>query len=228
MKVVSVLASASVTGVLTAAAISGTALAWHPKGVITKSVQNVTANGSLSDANDAGAAVAAKTGDVLNYVIVVSNQGATGDTNAMYYTQLTDTLPAGVELVSNPSQRTITEDLGTIQPGQSVTKQYQVKVTSQKDGDLIENQACFTGDSQVKDNPQKGCDIADVKVSVPAPTPTPTPTPTPPTTTTTSTPAPTALPNTGASDFLAPAMAVTTGGAAYAGRMAWITRRRNK
>jgi uncharacterized repeat protein (TIGR01451 family) len=234
MKVSKMLAVASVTGVLAATAIASPAFAWHPKGTIKKSVQNQTTGSALSDANGASAAVAAKPGDVLKYVIVVSNTGdtASNNSNDMYYTKLTDTLPAGVELVSDPSKKAISEDLGTVKPGQNVTKEYLVKVTSTKDGDVIENKACFTGDSQVKDNPQQGCDVADVKVTVPktpeqpktpetpkAPeTPAPTPQPA-------ATPAPEALPSTGASEFFAPVAALTSAGAAYAGRMMVIKRR---
>ena len=32
---------------------------------------------------------------------------------------------------------------------------------------MIENKACFTGDTEVQDNPQKGCDTANVRVTVP-------------------------------------------------------------
>ena len=155
MKATKVLVLASLIGVVSASTVSATALAWHPKGVITKSVMNQTAGGQLSDANDANAAVTAKTGDTLKYVIEVRNDGQAGDGNQMFFTKLTDTLPAGVELASNPSQREISEDLGTIKPGEKVTKEYLVKVTSTKDGDVIENKACFTGDSEVKDNHQK-------------------------------------------------------------------------
>jgi uncharacterized repeat protein (TIGR01451 family) len=226
MKVTTILATASVIGVVGASTLSATALAWHPKGVITKSVMNQTAGGQLSDANDAKTAVNAKTGDTLKYVVEVRNDGAAGDGNEMHFTKLTDTLPAGVELVSNPATRTINEDLGTIKPGEKVSKEYLVKVTSTKDADLLENKACFTGDSEVKDNPQKGCDVADVTVTVPkVETPAPTPTP--------ETPAPTApvtapaetLPQTGASEFLAPIVAFTSGAAAYVGRLAHIKRR---
>jgi len=158
----------SVSSILALASASP-ALAWHPKGEITKYVQNQTTGSALSDANTAAQAVTAKPGDVLKYVIEVRNTGAASSngSNDMAFTKLTDTLPAGVELVSNPSQRTISENLGTIKPGQKVTKEYQVKVTSKTDGDVITNKACFTGDSEVKDNPQSGCDNAVVKVSVP-------------------------------------------------------------
>jgi len=233
MKVSKLLVLASLTGVVAASAVASPAFAWHPKGVITKSVQNQTTGSALSEANDASTAVAAKTGDVLRYVVTVSNTGAAGDSNQMYYTTLTDTLPAGVQLVADPSKTTISEDLGIIKPGANVTKEYLVKVTSTKDGDLIENKACFTGDSQVKDNPQQGCDVADVKVSVPKVTPpvTPpvTPAPTAPTTPTPETPAAPAAPaelvHTGASDVIAPLAAFTTGAGAYAGRLLIVKRR---
>ena len=156
------------TSIVTAAIVASPALAWHPKGVIVKSVQNQTANGVLSDANDAAHAVAAKPGDILKYTIVVRNDGATDSSgnNDMAKTVMTDTLPAGIELANDPSTRTISVDMGMVQPGKSVTKEYLVKVTADKDG-VIENKACFTGNSTVSDNPQKGCDVADVKVTVP-------------------------------------------------------------
>lgn len=144
--------------------------AWHPKGQITKSVQNVTANSAVSDANTAASAVSAKPGDTLKYVITIKDTAAAADKhyNDLAFIKLTDTLPAGVELVSSTAQRTITEDLGTLTPGKSVTKEYLVKVVSNaKDGQVIENKACFTADSVVKDNPQSGCDTANVKVTVP-------------------------------------------------------------
>jgi len=159
-------AATGVTSVALAAAIVSPAFAWHPEGQIIKSVQNVTTGSALSDANNASSAVAAKPGDTLKYVIVVSNAANNDGENDMADTVLKDSLPTGVELVSNPSQRQITADLGTIKPGKSVTKEYLVKVTAQKDG-VIENKACFTGDSEVKDNPQSGCDVANIKVTVP-------------------------------------------------------------
>ena len=159
-----------VSGVLALSLIgvpAASALAWHPEGKIVKKVQNVTAKGTLSDANDAGSAVAAKPGDILNYVITVSNAQTKDDgMNDMTNTVLKDTLPEGVELVSNPSAREITENLGTLKPKQSVTKEYQVKVTAAKDV-TITNKACFTGNTAVNDNPQQGCDNAVVKVTVP-------------------------------------------------------------
>ena len=226
MKATKILAAASVTGVFIAVTVAAPVLAWHPKGVIKKSVQNQTTASSLSDANNAASAVEAKPGDILKYVIEVSNTGNTGKTNEMHFTKLTDTLPAGVELVSDPAKRQITEDLGVIAPGQKVTKEYIVKVTSTKNSDIIENKACFTGDSEVKDQPQQGCDTANVKVNVPKEQPKPeTPKPEQPKTETPAVQGVTTLPQTGAESFIAPLAALTAGSAAYAGRMLVVKRR---
>lgn len=180
----------SVTGVVLAASIVSPAFAWHPKGQIVKSVQNITSGNAsdLNTANDAKTAIAAKPGDTLKYVIVVSNTGDAdkNGNNDMDKTVLKDTLPAGVELVSNAATRQITEDLGLIKPGKSVTKEYIVKVTAKTDG-FIENKACFTGNSTVNDNPQSGCDVANAKVTVP---PAPVVTPPAPVKPVTTTPAP--------------------------------------
>ena len=174
------LGASMVSGVVLASAIATPVAAWHPKGQIKKSVQNQTANSALSDANDAKTAVSSKPGDVLKYVIEVSNTGSADNNgyNDMYKTVLKDTLPVGVELVSNPAQRDITENLGVLKPGQKVTKEYLVKVTSKQDKAVITNKACFTGDSQVNDAPQSGCDPAVVTVTVP-PVPPTTPPKTP-------------------------------------------------
>jgi uncharacterized repeat protein (TIGR01451 family) len=230
MKVSKVLVLASVTGVVAASAIATPAFAWHPKGVIKKSVQNQTTGSALSDANDKNTAVAAKPGDTLKYVIEVSNIGTIGTSNEMHFTKLTDTLPAGVELIANPSSRAIAEDLGVIKPGEKKTKEYLVKVTSTKDGALIENKACFTGDSEVKDNPQQGCDVADVTVSVPKIPEQPKPEQPKPEAPKPETPAApqilaAELPETGTSAIVAPLAAITTGLGAYAGRLLVIKRR---
>lgn len=215
-------------------AIPTGAFAWHPEGKIVKKVQNVTQKSELSDANDASSAVSAKPGDILTYVITVSNEQTQDDgKNDMVNTVLTDTLPAGIELVSNPATRTINENLGTIKPKQSVTKQYQVKVTSDKDGDVITNKACFTGNTAVNDNPQQGCEVAVVKVTNPVVTPPVTP----PTTTTPETPKPVtpaptpvaptteALPQTGpASTIMLALVAVAAG---YIVRMKYLARQEN-
>ncbi|MDB5181716.1 MAG: hypothetical protein JWP13_479 [Candidatus Saccharibacteria bacterium] len=162
-------ATASVLSVVVAGSMTSTAFAWHPKGTITKSVQNMTSTGALSAADTPATAVSVKQGDILNYVIEVKNVAAPADKqyNDMAFTVVTDTLPAGVELVSNPSTRTLKHDMGLILPGQSKKVEYQVKVTSTTNNGVVTNKACFTADSVVKDNPQKGCDDAVVKVTVP-------------------------------------------------------------
>jgi uncharacterized repeat protein (TIGR01451 family) len=187
-KIKAIAFSVATSAVLVSLMAAPTAFAWHPEGKIVKKVQNVTAKSELSDANDEKSAISAKTGDILTYVITVSNAQTNDDgKNDMTNTILTDTLPEGVELVSNASQRIITENLGTIKPKQSVTKQYQVKVTATTDGKVITNKACFTGNTAVNDNPQSGCEVAVVKVSNPTPEQ-PKPPVTPPTTTTPETP----------------------------------------
>lgn len=203
MKKFTMIAATGVTGIALATAVVSPAFAWHPKGQIVKSVQNVTTGSALSDANTAAAAVAAKPGDTLKYTIVVSNTGDKDSSggNDMAGTVMTDTLPAGVELVSNPSQRQITENIGTVKPGQKVTKEYTVKVTAQQNG-TIENIACFTGDSTVHDNPQKGCDSAVINVTVPSAPVTPAPVTPAAAPVTPQTPAPTVLPNTGAGSVI--------------------------
>lgn len=230
MKKVPMLATAGLTTLVTFGALAGTVYAWHPQGSIVKQVQNQTAGGALTDANDAGSAVTAAPGDVLNYSITVKNDGeaAENGNNDMANTKLTDTLPAGVQLVSSPTQTTITEDLGTIAPGKSVTKTYAVKVTDTKNGDIITNKACFTGNSKISDNAQSGCDVAVVKVVVPpvvtppATTPPATTTPTP-TTPVVTTPVET-LPNTGSTALTATLAVFAIAGIGYTLNMLRIAR----
>jgi uncharacterized repeat protein (TIGR01451 family) len=210
MKAKRIFGGVTLSGIIAAVAISGTALAWHPQGTITKSVQDITANGTMQQADTDAAAVTVKPGDVLDYEIVISNTAskASNNENDMANTVMTDTLPNGIELLSNTSETTITQNIGTIKPGDKVTEDYVVKVTANTDGEIITNKACFTGNSVVNDDAQSGCDVAEIKVSNPAaPTPAPTPT-TPATTTPTPTtpapsapapavPAPQSIPNTG-------------------------------
>jgi uncharacterized repeat protein (TIGR01451 family) len=159
--------TAGILSMATALVVVPSVLAWHPKGVITKKVQNITSQSTLSEADTASTAVAAKPGDTLKYVIEIRNDGAPDSKgwNDMAKTVMTDTLPNGVELASNPAQRQITENIGLIKPGQKVTKEYLVKVTASKEGSIT-NTACFTGDSAANDNPQKGCNPAVVNVTV--------------------------------------------------------------
>lgn len=170
MSVGKTLTSISAASILFAALVVSPAAAWHPKGTIIKQVQNQTTGSTLSDANSATNAVDAKPGDVLKYVITVSNIGeqVNNTHNDMVGTVLKDTLPAGVELATQPDKRQIVENLGRIKPGQKVTKEYLVKVTKDGKSEIVENKACFTGDSEVKDKPQAGCDVAVIKINLPA------------------------------------------------------------
>lgn len=162
-------AAAGVTGLIVTLGITGTAFAWSPQGKIVKTVQDLTTNSAVSNATTAGDALTVAPGDTLRYTVVVSNIGEPKDDHHddMAFTKMTDSLPAGVEIISNTSEQQISEDMGTIVPGASVTKQYDVKVTDQTDGDIISNKACYTGNSTVKDNPQAGCSTVIVKVHVP-------------------------------------------------------------
>lgn len=173
-------------GIIAAGALAQPVFAWHPKGVIVKKVQNITSGSELADADTAAQAVAAKPGDILKYVVTVSNEGdrASNGDNDMVKTTVTDTLPAGVELADGSGTRTVTANLGRLKPGESKSKEFTVKVTAATDG-TIENTACFTGDSGANDNPQEGCNPANVTVTVPE-----TPAPITPETPETPTPAP--------------------------------------
>lgn len=220
------IATAGVMGVALAASYVSPALAWHPKGEIKKYVANETQQGPKSDANDAQTAVSAKPGDILRYTIEVKNiaAAAQNEWNDMYFTKMTDTLPAGVELVDGGS-KTITVDMGVILPGKSVTKEYKVKVTATKDGEVVTNEACFTADSKVKDNKQAGCDKAVIKVTNPkVETPETPKTPEAPKTETPETPE--VLPNTGVGAIAVPAG--IAGVVGYLGNMLRIKRKNNK
>lgn len=168
MKINHMIVGVGIAGAIALVGLSATAFAWHPKGGISKKVQNITSTSLLSEADTATQAVIAKPGDILKYVIEIRNDG-TADSkgyNDMANTVLTDMLPAGVELVDTPAQRQITETLGLLKPGQKVTREYMVKVTATTDMTIV-NTACFTGDSTANDNPQKGCNDAVIEVTVP-------------------------------------------------------------
>jgi uncharacterized repeat protein (TIGR01451 family) len=199
------------SGVAAATLIVSPALAWHPVGTIQKQVQDVTSNSGVVSAKDDAHALSVAPGDILVYTITIGNHGTPDSQgkNDMASTTITDNLPKGVALVSDPSKHTVTfNNLGNIAPGASVTKTITVKVISEQDGATIDNEACFCGNSTVNDNPQSGCDHAVVKVKVPVTPVTPV---TPPTT---STPAPqvkaaTTLVNTGAGNVFTWAIAAT-------------------
>lgn len=167
MKKVSILVAAISVGVTLIAAQP--ALAWHPEIKVTKYVQNVTAGGARADANTKETAVTAKPGDTLKYVIEMKNtaQPAQNKWNDLVKVTMTDTLPDGVVLESNASQRTVTEKVDRIVPGQTVTKEFTVKVTSVENSKLLNNNVCAEGNSEANDAYRKDCDNAIVKVNVP-------------------------------------------------------------
>jgi len=171
MKKVSMLATASVTGVVLAGIIASPVLACYPQGKIVKTVQDNTTNSAVEDANTTSTALSVNQGDTLTYTVTVSNQETQeGDQHQadMTNVMLTDTLPAGVQLVSDPSETTITENLGTIAANGKITRQYQVKVTAAQNGAVLTNEACYTSGSNLgKSYDQQGCDVAIVIVNVP-------------------------------------------------------------
>jgi uncharacterized repeat protein (TIGR01451 family)/LPXTG-motif cell wall-anchored protein len=184
---------------------AGIAAACHPQGVITKNVKNLTTNSANAAADTTATAVVAHPGDTLVYTISVSNN-ATGNQDELINTLITDSLPAGLSLVKTDSY-----NVGTVGMKKTVSRTVTVKVTATTAG-LITNTACFTGDSVDHKVPQKGCDVAIVKVEVPTPTPTPTPTPIP---TPVPTPIPTPVPTpTGQGEVLSTSVLPQTGGEA--------------
>lgn len=172
MKNLKLLAATSLVGTVLAVSIVAPAYAWHPEVKVTKYVTNVSTGGPMADANDAASAVGTKPGDVIKYTMVIENTAnpANNGYNDLRFTKMTDTLPAGVELVNEPAKKQLIEELGVLKPGDKTTKEYILKVTSTKDGDNILNEVCVTGDSEVKDAPRKDCDTAVIKVQV-SPTP---------------------------------------------------------
>jgi uncharacterized repeat protein (TIGR01451 family)/LPXTG-motif cell wall-anchored protein len=234
MKKRTMLANAGVSGAVLAVLTVVPAMACYPQGSIIKEVEDNTTSSKLVDANTSADALAVNQGDTLTYSITIANAEATeGNGQAdMTNVMLTDALPAGVQLVSDPSTTTITENLGTIKAKGSVTKTYQVKVTATTDGQVITNKACYTSSSNIGATyDQAGCDTAVVKVSVPTPTPTPTPIPTPtptptpttPASTTPTTPTTTSLPNTGAGNVAIVAVGAVV--LAYAANILRLRRR---
>lgn len=161
MKSFKTFALSGLAGAIIAGTLINPVLAAQPRGAIKKYVQNQTTNSARADADAISTAVEAKPGDILKYTIEVSNDGDSD----MYYTNLVDTLPTGVELVGDTSQRQINEDLGVLSGGKSVAKEYLVRVTTAKHGDIIDNKACFTGNSEDKNAAQNGCNNAIVKIA---------------------------------------------------------------
>lgn len=208
-------------GLLLSLLSTHSAFAWHPVGSIKKSVQNVTLNGAVSDANTLETAVQVRPGDVVKYTITVSNDGKDNSRgyNDMAFINVTDVIPVGLELVDQPSVRTISYSVDTLKPGAKDSRTYTMKVTSTTDKAVITNEACFTGDSTVKDQPQAGCDTALVRLTVPQTSSTSTVKPTP------VVQAAVTLPKTGVGNIFT--IGFLAGSLAYAGSLFMQKRRLN-
>src|SRR5260221_10028448 len=104
MNTIRTYAAALLAGILIAFGPAGTVLAWHPHGMITKTVQDLTSSGQVSNAASESMASVVAPGDTLRYTVVVSNAAAPASNhdNDMAYSVMTDALPAGVELLSDP------------------------------------------------------------------------------------------------------------------------------
>jgi hypothetical protein len=229
------LCTATIAGNLLSAVV---AAAQDPKVSIKLAVQNQTTNSELSPADNKDSALVAKPGDILKYVVTITNESEESQDNKNDFVsaKVISALPASIELVSNVDTREINEDLGTIKPGKTATKQFVVRVAA-KDAGSIESKACFTGRYDAQNKPQSDCESAFVAVSVPAAEKPATPAPTTPAPVNneaeakpTETPEPAAsgkgdLPTTGPSDLIAPLAALGTGGLAYTGRLIALKRR---
>ncbi len=147
-----------------------TVQAWHPVGAISKTVQNTSAAVAAPvEANTEETAIAVKTGDVVRYTITVSNKATANDRgyNDLAFIKVTDKVPEGLESVENPAQRTISFELKNLVPGESASKTVDMKVTATTNKLVVSNEACYTADSLVKDQPQAGCDLAKIRLNIP-------------------------------------------------------------
>ena len=218
MNNVKIAAITVLAGTLLAGSFTATTYAWHPEVKITKYVTNVSTSGEQTDANTTGTAVSTKPGDTIKYTMVIENpaSSASNGHNDLHFTKMTDELPTGVELVNDTSKRKIVESLGVLKPGDKITKEYTLKVTSTKDGDVIINEACVSGDSEVKDAPRSDCNKAVIKVKVPPVTPPKNPEP--------PKEEPKVLPQTGPANAIVSAGAVSILG--YLGNLLRLKRRK--
>lgn len=167
MKGVFMFAGAAIASAALALSLAGSAFAWHPDGEIVKEVKNLTQNSGWEDANSAASAVTAEPGDTLKFRITVKNvtDHPANGYNELWYIKVTDNLPAGLTLVSG---RTGNNSLENLSAGEQASYTFTATVNqSVSDGEVVCNTASFTGNSEVRDNPQSGSDDACVEVNVP-------------------------------------------------------------
>lgn len=174
----------------------------QPEGKIVLTVRNVTANSPVADAKNPANATQAKSGDIVQFTVKVSNNAkpSSGGYSDLLNVTVSDELPAGLVLANNPSAHAVNLDFGTIAAGDSATKQFNVRImpTSAAKNTMVRNQACYTASNNYSSaDLQSGCDFALVHLRAVATTPTPPPatTPTPnPTPASNPTPNPTVTP----------------------------------
>lgn len=128
----------------------------RPEGKIAKEV--IADNGEFIGADARIVAVTRKPGETFQYRILVENKGNAPLTNVV----VRDTLPAGIELVSDPARREIEHPMADIPAGAARVLNLTVRVTSQKDDEYINNIACFSAAGG-----QKDCNNAYIRTDVP-------------------------------------------------------------
>lgn len=163
--------------------MSGTAYAWHPQALITKTEQDTTANSNSvsataavtvdnkSDSTVGQQVLTVTPGDIVNYKITINNPAnpAANHDNDLANITLTDYLPKGVSLTTQASQSQLVEKLADLAPQQSKTYSYSVNITDQTDGDILTNKACIEGSSANNDvTGLQACTSVTVEVRVPS------------------------------------------------------------
>lgn len=138
---------------------SRSAYAQNPSGVITMTIQDLTTGSTITQSTSYVFAPVVNTGDELQYQVLLSNQGSSPGNDQMVNTVVTNQLPAGLSLVSEDNL-----NVGTLDASQQAYLNIFVTVTATSAG-LIQNQACFTGNSITGSSPQSGCATSFVKAS---------------------------------------------------------------
>jgi uncharacterized repeat protein (TIGR01451 family)/LPXTG-motif cell wall-anchored protein len=124
-----------------------------PQGEMNMSVQDLTSGGPVTQSYSNVFAPQVNPGDELQFQVILANQG-----NAdMVGTEVTDNLPAGLNLVSEDNL-----NVGTLAFGSQIYLNITATVTGNP-GEIT-NQACFVGNSADGSSPQSGCAIAVIVV----------------------------------------------------------------